>query len=47
MVYIGHMLKWLKELEQRECVKLITRLMDDNGLALSDIITDLHDQGLF
>ena len=44
---IGQMLKWLMELELRECVKLITRLMVDNGVALSDIITDLHDQGSF
>jgi len=40
---IDQMLKWLMELELRECVKLVTKLMVDNGVALSDIITDLHD----
>ena len=40
------MLKWLMELELRECVKLVTKLMVDNGVALSDIITDLHDLGM-
>ena len=33
------------EIEVKQCIHLMTKLMVDNGVALSDIITDLHDQG--
>ena len=39
------MLKWLMELELKDCVKLISNMMIENGIALNDIITDIHNQG--
>ena len=41
------MLKWLMELELKDCVKLISNMMVENGIALNDIITDIHNQGTF
>ena len=38
-------MKWLMEIELKQCVSLITKMMVDNGVALNDIITDLHDEG--
>ena len=42
---IRRIMKWLMEIELKQCVTLITKLMVDNGVALNDIITDLHDEG--
>ena len=42
---IEQMLKWLMELELKDCVKLISNMMIENGIALNDIITDIHNQG--
>lgn len=41
------MLKWLMELELKDCVKLISNMMIENGIALNDIITDIHNQGKY
>ena len=41
------MLKWLMELELKDCVKLISNMMIENGIALNDIITDIHNQGTY
>ena len=41
------MLKWLMELELKDCVKLISNMMVEHGIALNDIITDIHNQGTF
>jgi len=41
---IEQMLKWLMELELKDCVKLISNMMIENGIALNDIITDIHNQ---
>ena len=35
------------ELELKDCVKLISNMMVENGIALNDIITDIHNQGTF
>ena len=42
---IRQIMKWLMEIELKQCVSLITKMMVDNGVALNDIITDLHDEG--
>ena len=44
---IEQMLKWLMELELKDCVKLISNMMIENGIALNDIITDIHNQGKY
>jgi len=41
---IRQIMKWLMEIELKQCVTLITKMMVDNGVALNDIITDLHDE---
>ena len=41
---INQMIEWLTNRDISTCIKLINEMMVKNGIALNDVITDIHDQ---
>jgi len=41
---IDKMIEWLLNREIGDCIKLIHEMMVKNGIALNDIITDIHEE---